>query len=171
MPCQVNTQYEVRRTAPLPSLVVNTQSVILRQRVQDHGDRLLHFGEDHVGTDIIERLHHKAPVRPSRVRHFQSAAIDNLVAGINDVDINRARRIAILGLMGELDDEIEGHREVARIAETLGIQVVATGTDLYGVRPTDDPVRLIGDVGSGDVVLVKASRSAGLERIAEELLA
>ncbi len=80
------------------------------------------------------------------------------------------RRIAILGLMGELDDEVEGHREVARIAETLGIQLVATGTDLYGVRPTDDPVGLIGDLQAGDVVLVKASRSAGLERIAEQLL-
>ncbi len=80
------------------------------------------------------------------------------------------RRIAILGLMGELDDEAEGHREVARIAETLGVQVVATGTDLYGVRPTDDPIGLIGDLRAGDVVLVKASRSAGLERIAEQLL-
>ena len=62
------------------------------------------------------------------------------------------RRIAILGLMGELDDDVEGHREVARIAETLGVQVVATGTDFYGVRPTDDPVALIGKFQAGDVV-------------------
>jgi len=80
------------------------------------------------------------------------------------------RRIAILGLMGELEDEVEGHREVARIAETLGIQVVATGTEMYGVRPSDDPVKLIGPLGGGDVVLVKASRSAGLETIATALL-
>jgi UDP-N-acetylmuramoyl-tripeptide--D-alanyl-D-alanine ligase len=93
-----------------------------------------------------------------------TAALEALAA--MDAD----RRIAILGLMGELDDEAEGHREVARIAETLGVHLVATGTDLYGVRPTDDPVGLIGDLRAGDVVLVKASRSAGLERIAEQLL-
>ena len=96
----------------------------------------------------------------------------SMAAALHALAVMRAeRRIAILGLMGELDDEVEGHREVARIAETLGIQVVATGTDLYGVRPTDDPVHLIGGLSSGDVVLVKASRSAGLERIAEQLLA
>ncbi|MFT7327734.1 MAG: UDP-N-acetylmuramoyl-tripeptide--D-alanyl-D-alanine ligase, partial [Ilumatobacter sp.] len=45
-----------------------------------------------------------------------------------------------------------------------------TGTDLYGVRSTDDPVGLLGELGAGDVVLVKASRSAGLERIVAQLL-
>lgn len=93
------------------------------------------------------------------------AALDALVA------MQATRRFAILGLMGELDDPGGGHRDVARRAETLGIQLVATGTDLYGVRPTDDPVSVIGDVGAGDVILVKASRAAGLERIVAELTA
>ncbi len=93
-----------------------------------------------------------------------AAALEALAA--MDAD----RRIAILGKMGELDDEAEGHRVVAHLAETLGIHVVATGTDLYGVRPTDDPVGLLGPLGERDVVLVKASRAAGLERIASDLL-
>ena len=51
-----------------------------------------------------------------------------------------------------------------------GIEVIAVGTDLYGVRPVDDPVAALGEIGEGDAVLVKASRVGGLESIAEALL-
>ncbi len=112
-----------------------------------------------------------APSGATVINDAYNANPTSMTAALHALAAMRAdRRIAILGLMGELDDEAEGHREVARIAETLGIQVVATGTDLYGVRPSDDPVALIGDLGPGDVVLVKASRAAGLERIATQLL-
>jgi UDP-N-acetylmuramoyl-tripeptide--D-alanyl-D-alanine ligase len=80
------------------------------------------------------------------------------------------RRIAVLGTMAELDDPVAGHRRVAEDAAGLGITVVAVGTDLYGVEPVEDVSAAIGPLGDGDVVLVKASRSAGLERIVGELL-
>lgn len=93
-----------------------------------------------------------------------AAALEALVA------MDAQRRFAVLGLMGELDDPGEGHRDVARRIESLGIDLIAAGTDLYGVRPTDDPVAALGELGEGDVVLVKASRSAGLERVVAELI-
>jgi UDP-N-acetylmuramoyl-tripeptide--D-alanyl-D-alanine ligase len=51
-----------------------------------------------------------------------------------------------------------------------GIEVIAVGTDLYGIRPVDDPIAAMGEIGVGDAILIKASRVGGLERIAQELL-
>jgi UDP-N-acetylmuramoyl-tripeptide--D-alanyl-D-alanine ligase len=85
--------------------------------------------------------------------------------------IRSRRRFAILGPMAELDDAAAGHRRVAAIVHELGIELIATGTELYGVAPVADPVMALGPIGEGDAVLVKASRVAGLEKIAHALLA
>lgn len=81
------------------------------------------------------------------------------------------RRVAVLGVMAELDDPVGGHLAVAERARELGIELMATGTELYGVPPVDDPVAALGALAEGDAVLVKASRVAGLDRLAAALLA
>ncbi len=93
------------------------------------------------------------------------AALDAVAA------MGATRRYAVLGMMGELDDVEGGHREVAQHAVECGIDLIAVGTDLYGIRPTDDPYAALGQLAEGDVVLVKASRAAGLERVVAELIA
>ena len=92
------------------------------------------------------------------------AALDAVAA------MDATRRFAILGPMGELDDPASGHARVAADARERGIEVIATGTDLYGVVPTDDPVAALGELRHGDVVLVKASRAGALERFVSELI-
>ena len=83
-----------------------------------------------------------------------------------------ARKVAVVGYMGELgDDEAVAHREIAREVLDAGFELLAVGTDLYGVAPTVDPVAHLDGAGPETAILVKGSRSAGLEKVAAALLA
>jgi UDP-N-acetylmuramoyl-tripeptide--D-alanyl-D-alanine ligase len=92
------------------------------------------------------------------------AALDALAA------LPARRRIAVLGVMAELRDPVAAHRAIADHAASLGITIVAVGTELYGVEAADDALDALGSVGRGDAVLVKGSRVAGLEHLAHRLV-
>ena len=87
-------------------------------------------------------------------------------------EIRARRRIAALGLMAELaHPEIE-HQRIATMARENSIQVIAVETPLYGVpsRSIDEALVELSDLGEGDVVVVKGSLVAGLERLVERLV-
>ena len=97
------------------------------------------------------------------------------------------RRIAVLGLMGELGAEAEhGHRQVGEIAARQHIDcVVGVGAEarwiadaawrggvekVLRVESTDEATKALRELAKpGDVVLIKGSRSAKMERIVEGL--
>ncbi len=87
------------------------------------------------------------------------------------------RRVAVLGEMAELGADAPAyHAEVGALLSELGIEhVIAVGelARAYGGDwvPTaaDAAARLRADLRPGDVVLVKGSRSVGLEAVAEKL--
>lgn len=96
------------------------------------------------------------------------AALDALAALPAD------RRYAVLGTMAELGgDATAAHRSIAAAAAERGIELVVVDEPAYGVpseRTAADPVGAVdvlrrADLGPGAAVLVKASRSAGLERV------
>ena len=100
------------------------------------------------------------------------AALDALV------DLPARRRIAVLGVMAEIADAEAEHVAIARYAADRGVRVIAVATPLYGLQPVtgDDATTLVaatleavGSVAGDDAVLVKASRAAGLDRIAQAL--
>jgi len=87
------------------------------------------------------------------------------------------RRVAVLGSMAELGAGSPGyHEEVAALLRELGIEhVIAVGDEarVYGGEwvetAADAAARLREQLRPGDVVLVKGSRSVGLEVVAEKL--
>lgn len=85
--------------------------------------------------------------------------------------LRASRRIAVLGLMAELDDEVAAHRRISDLAARLDVEVIAVGTDSYGVPATtiDDAVTQILDLDETAAVLVKGSRVAGLDRLVERV--
>lgn len=93
------------------------------------------------------------------------------------------RRIAVLGLMAELGDiaAVE-HERMGRLAASLGYAAVlmvgedpglvaAAGSIGRGVASPDEAMDILGGfLRDGDTILVKASRSVGLEGLAERLI-
>lgn len=88
--------------------------------------------------------------------------------------LQQQRKVAVLGYMGELGaQEATDHLEVADAARQVGAEIIAVGTDLYGIEPLErasDLLAIIGPLTADVAVLVKGSRSAGLEVLAEALL-
>jgi UDP-N-acetylmuramoyl-tripeptide--D-alanyl-D-alanine ligase len=123
------------------------------------------------------------------------AALAALAAMGDGRDANGApkprRMHAVLGVMAELGSAAEAaHRELGAATALIGVhRLVVVGAAAQGIADGAieaglDPSRVIvvdgvaeavslleNDLGQGDVVLVKASRSAELQRVAEALLA
>ena len=92
------------------------------------------------------------------------AAIESLLA----VEIT-GRRVCVLGVMAELADPASDHAEIAALLEANGVELIAVGTDQYGVGATTDPLALLRTLTSADAILVKGSRVAGLEKLVAAL--
>ena len=103
------------------------------------------------GAVLIDDSYNANPVS-------MAAALDALVA------VPATRRVAVVGLMAELEDAPAAHRQIADQAARHGIELVAVGTELYGVDACADPVAAVAPLGAGTAVLVKASRVAALDQ-------
>jgi UDP-N-acetylmuramoyl-tripeptide--D-alanyl-D-alanine ligase len=146
-----------------------------------------------LGADLAEMADRAANIGFSRFRGERLEPAEGIVLvndcyNANPVSMRAAldhlgsvggeRRIAVLGEMAELGpDSPEYHREVGAHARESGIDLLVGvgapsrdyGPDELVADPDEAAELLCARLEQGDVVLVKGSRSAGLETIAEIL--
>ncbi len=116
------------------------------------------------------------------VNDAYNANPDSMDAALRTVAAMGGRRLAVLGRMAELGPITEAaHVAVGRLIATLGFShvvvvgedhglVAAAGGIASRVEDREEAVaRILDVVRPGDVVLVKASRSVGLEHVADAL--
>lgn len=102
-----------------------------------------------------------------------NASPASMTAALATLSEMRARsRTAVLGPMAELAHPQEAHDRIAKMAQEMSIQVIAVGTSMYGVPSCniDEALVRLSNLGDGDVVVVKGSRIAGLDRLVERLI-
>ena len=150
-------------------------------------------------SEIAERLGAAAPrsrwrmeltERPDGVRVLNDAYNANpesMRAALATLGAMGGHHTAVLGMMAELgDDAPRAHGEIGREVARTGVQrlivvgdgarplheaAVSEGVDSRLVPDADAAAELVtAGVAPGDVVLIKASRSAGLEKVAEVLV-
>ena len=96
------------------------------------------------------------------------------------------RHLAVLGTMAELGEYHHSeHRRIAELAGELGVEAIAVAEPAYGLDLVPDTASALaalsslggdsagdsaGNLGEGDAVLVKGSRVAELEFLADRLL-
>ena len=155
----------------------------------------LGLGRAEIQRGLASCLGAKMRLQPKKIDDFivlddaYNANADSMQAALDTLLVFpcRGRRIAILGDMGELGEtSVAAHEEVGRRAAEKGVdylvavgeksRVMASAARTAGLRNVLDvaEVEKVGPavteiVGSGDVVLVKASRSTRLERVIEYL--
>jgi len=122
------------------------------------------------------------PGRYTVVNDAYNANPASMAAALQAVAAIPGRHVAVLGLMAELGETAPtAHRAVGRLARELGFTtLVIVGEDPGIAEGAGDIARPVSDIAAArivitelladdDVVLVKASRSVGLENLAAEL--
>jgi UDP-N-acetylmuramoyl-tripeptide--D-alanyl-D-alanine ligase len=96
----------------------------------------------------------------------------SMMAALETVgSIDASRRIAVLGLMAEVDDAAMAHSDIATACARMNIELLPLDTDMYGLPAlsVDEVMEQLASFDESVVVLVKGSRVAATERIVQLL--
>lgn len=109
---------------------------------------------------LIDDSYNASPTSMSAALHtLSSIAVDH--------------RVAVLGVMAEISDAEAQHKNIAQLAQDLGIEVIAFHTELYGLPSYEtyaEVFELLRKRTANTAILLKGSRVAGLEAVSHLLL-
>jgi UDP-N-acetylmuramoyl-tripeptide--D-alanyl-D-alanine ligase len=95
-----------------------------------------------------------------------AAAIETLA------QIPATRKVAVLGIMAEIENPESAYAKIAHVAQVGNIEIIAVGTDGYGSPAVsiDEAIERISQYDDSSAVLIKGSRVAGLERVVDAVI-
>lgn len=141
------------------ALGVNLELMVESLRSASISDRRMQSKTTKNGALLLDDCYNANPTS-------MAAAIDTLA------QIPADRKVAVLGVMAEIEDPDTAYRDIARLARANNIEIIAVGTSGYGTTSltVDEVIEQVNQCDSSVAILVKGSRVAALERVVDAVI-
>ncbi|MSX37553.1 MAG: UDP-N-acetylmuramoylalanyl-D-glutamyl-2, 6-diaminopimelate--D-alanyl-D-alanine ligase, partial [Actinobacteria bacterium] len=142
------------------ALGVNLELMVESLRSASISDRRMQSKTTKNGALLLDDCYNANPTS-------MAAAIETLA------QISATRKVAVLGVMAEIENPELAYTDIARLARANKIEIIAVGTGGFGTTSltVDEAIEQLNHCDSSVAILVKGSRVAALERVVDAVIA
>lgn len=141
------------------ALGVNLELMVESLRSASISDRRMQSKTTRNGALLLDDCYNANPTS-------MAAAIETLA------QIPADRKVAVLGVMAEIENPEMAYTDIARLARANNIDIIAVGTSGYGTNSltVDEAIEQLNQCDRSVAILVKGSRVAALERVVDAVI-
>ena len=141
------------------ALGVNLELMVESLRSASISDRRMQSKTTRNGALLLDDCYNANPTS-------MAAAIETLA------QIPADRKVAVLGVMAEIENPEMAYTDIARLARANNIDIIAVGTSGYGTNSltVDEVIEQVSQCDRSVAILVKGSRVAALERVVDAVI-
>ena len=141
------------------ALGVNLELMVESLRSASISDRRMQSKTTRNGALLLDDCYNANPTS-------MAAAIETLA------QIPADRKVAVLGVMAEIENPEKAYADISRLARATNIEIIAVVTNGYGSIPLtiDQVIEQLNHCDSSAAILVKGSRVAALERVVDAVI-
>ena len=141
------------------ALGVNLELMVESLRSASISDRRMQSKTTKSGALLLDDCYNANPTS-------MAAAIETLA------QIPADRKVAVLGVMAEIENPEKAYTDIARLARANNIDIIAVGTSGYGTNSltVDEVIEQVSQCDRSVAILVKGSRVAALERVVDAVI-